>query len=67
MRLWWTVQAIGPEQMVAEVPDTLLRAGVDDRGRCVRRLRVLCCARPCLCADACIMASTASNMNTNAP
>ena len=35
--LSWATQAIGPEQIVAEVPDTLLRAGVDDRGRCPQR------------------------------
>ena len=40
-RLCWTLQAIGPEQMVAEVPKTLLRDGVDDRGRCVRAVRIL--------------------------
>ena len=41
VRLCWTVQAIGPEQMIAEVPDTLLREGVDDRDRCMRPLRIL--------------------------
>ena len=33
-------QAIGPETMIAEVPDSLLRSGVDDRGRYLPLLRI---------------------------